>query len=321
MGCVSSTFLNSDDEFSKLRGSTTFGHHIVSLTSTTYGLLTLEPPPTPAAPPPENPSPTTAPTPPRITLASLFPSEGTKNESSPEVINSWDLMADLDSTPEQKFGFSPIFQEPNKENSNPNFAKISKCFDDVQDSGFSRKMVNGVVECRFDDFEKICPPNGEDKVVIYTTSLRGVRKTFEGCNVVRSAMEGFGVSICERDMSMDRGFRDELKELLKGRESSELLPPRVFVKGRYIGGVEEVVRMFEDGELGELLKGLPRLKAGFVCDGCGGARFLPCFTCNGSCKVAVIVEDDDGISGEGRTDVVRCSNCNENGLVQCPICC
>ncbi|KAI7978914.1 Uncharacterized protein LOK49_Contig642G00001 [Camellia lanceoleosa] len=93
------------------------------------------------------------------------------------------------------------------------------------------------------------------------------------------AMEGLGVLVYERDISMDRGFREELTELMKGKESSssQLVPPRVFVKERYVGGVEEVMRIVEDGCLGELLEGLPKLKVGFVCEGCGGVRFLPCF--------------------------------------------
>jgi glutaredoxin domain-containing cysteine-rich protein 1 len=42
--------------------------------------------------------------------------------------------------------------------------------------------------------------------------------------------------------------------------------------------------------------------------GCGGARFVPCWECGGSCKVVV---------GDG---VERCGKCNENGLIMCPIC-
>lgn len=163
-----------------------------------------------------------------------------------------------------------------------------------------------------DRFELICPPNGENKVVIYTTTLRGVRKTFDECNAVRSAIEGVGVLVHERDMSMDRGFRDELRELMKGREMNALIPPRVFVKGRYVGGFEEVMKMVEDELLGELVKGLGRAREGYVCEGCGGARFRPCFRCNGSCKTAAEVD--------GKQGKVRCSDCNENGLMRCPIC-
>lgn len=167
----------------------------------------------------------------------------------------------------------------------------------------------------------LCPPNGEDKIVVYTTTLPGIRKTFEACNSVRSAISGLGFQICERDISMDRRFKDELRQLMKGKESLEpMIPPRVFVKGRYLGGVEEVLKMLEEGVLSDLLREMPKLKSRNLCEGCGGVRFLPCFQCNGSCKVVVEEEDDKG-EVEGRAMVVvRCSDCNENGLIICPIC-
>ena len=152
-------------------------------------------------------------------------------------------------------------------------------------------------------------------MVIYTTSLRGVRKTFEACNAVRAAIEGLGVILYERDVSMDSGFKEELRDLLKGKEREELVPPRVFVKGRYIGGAEELLKIVEDGLLGELLRGLPRKIVGAVCEGCGNMKFLPCFHCNGSCK---IVKEEVG-EQEGAL-VIRCTHCNENGLMLCPIC-
>ena len=154
-------------------------------------------------------------------------------------------------------------------------------------------------------------------MVIYTTTLRGIRKTFEDCNAVRSAIESYEVAICERDISMDRGFKEELRELMKGKEKesrNQTTPPRVFIKGRYIGGAEEVMRMVDEGWFGDLLKGLPKKRAGEVCDGCGDVKFLPCFQCNGSCKMIVVVKEGR------RTVVMRCTECNENGLVHCPIC-
>lgn len=60
----------------------------------------------------------------------------------------------------------------------------------------------------------------------------------------------------------------------------------------------------------ELLAGIPTAMAGRVCDGCGGVSFVPCMEFSGSCK---LVNDDNM--------VVRCPDCNENGLIQCPICC
>ncbi|MBA0735330.1 hypothetical protein Gogos_019188, partial [Gossypium gossypioides] len=158
----------------------------------------------------------------------------------------------------------------------------------------------------------ICPPNGENRVVIYTTTLRGIRKTFEDCNAVRSAIESYGVVICERDISMDRGFKEELRELMKA--TNQTTPPQVFIKGRYIGGAEQVMKIVDEGWFGDLMNGLPKKKAGEVCDGCGDVKFLPCFRCNGSCKMAAAAEEGR------RTVVVRCTDCNENGLVLCPLC-
>ncbi|KAI3453305.1 hypothetical protein Pfo_009968 [Paulownia fortunei] len=333
MGCVSSTLLNQDEEFTQIGGSATFSHHIVSLTSTTYGLLTLDPPP------PSDSYPTTPP--PRITLGSLFPSPLSEPRSlryQPlESINSWDLMSGLEADHIPSFRFSPspfvpttLSNRPvnkkavtwpgNEENFNPNVSVIQSS-SEVNVLRKSSKDLSCGGDL-LDGLQMICPPNGENKVVIYTTTLRGVRKTFEDCNAVRSAIEGLGFSVCERDISMDRGFRDELRELMKGKGSHELIPPRVFVKGRYIGGVEEVMTVAEEGCLGELLQGLPRVREGYVCEGCGGVRFLPCFTCNGSCKMVVVVKEDIEVGGKQgkRTVIVRCSKCNENGLVLCPIC-
>ncbi|CAD5178603.1 unnamed protein product [Musa acuminata subsp. burmannicoides] len=154
-------------------------------------------------------------------------------------------------------------------------------------------------------FEEKCPPGGEDTVVLYTTTLRGIRKTFEDCNTVRSLIESYGGHIVERDISMDSGYREELR-LLMGRK--EVKVPIVFVKGRCVGGAEEIVRLEEEDELGLLLEGLPR--ATKWCEGCGGLRFVMCMDCNGSCKVL-----------DSEKKKVKCEGCNENGLIHCPICC
>lgn len=125
--------------------------------------------------------------------------------------------------------------------------------------------------------------------------------------------------MCERDVSMDRGFKEELRVLMEGKGREALVPPRVFVKGRYIGGAEEMLSIAEEGLLGEILEGLPKRRSGHVCEGCGDVRFLPCFRCNGSCKMVMTVKQEV-VQKQGTTVVVRCSDCNENGLVLCPIC-
>ncbi|CAJ1885418.1 unnamed protein product [Sphenostylis stenocarpa] len=155
-------------------------------------------------------------------------------------------------------------------------------------------------------FEEKCPPKGENCVVIYTTTLRGIRKTFEDCNKVRSIVESYCVHVIERDVSMDSGFKEELRKLMG---TKQVKVPIVFVKGRLVGGAEEVVKLEEEGKLGVLFQGIPPKTLG-ECEGCGGMRFVMCEKCNGSCKVL----DEDCKKN------VRCGQCNENGLVQCPLC-
>lgn len=154
-------------------------------------------------------------------------------------------------------------------------------------------------------FEMKCPPGGENSVVIYTTTLRGIRKTFEDCNKVRSIFESYCVHVLERDVSMHSGFKEELKKLMG---SKEVKVPLVFVKGRFIGGADEVVKLEEEEKLGVLFEGIPRALGG--CEGCGCVRFVMCMECNGSCKVL----------DEENKKTVRCGQCNENGIIQCPIC-
>nr|GLL40969.1 hypothetical protein DM860_004296 [Ipomoea trifida] len=151
-------------------------------------------------------------------------------------------------------------------------------------------------------------PGTEDRVVIYFTSLRGIRRTFEDCYTVRMILKSFRVHVDERDISMDSAYKKELQSILG---SKNVTLPQVFIKGNYIGGAEVIKQMNEVGELSRLLRGLPIRPPGFVCQGCGDARFIPCSNCNGSRKL--FDEDEEQLR--------RCPDCNENGLVRCPLCC
>ncbi|RZC60783.1 hypothetical protein C5167_022530 [Papaver somniferum] len=163
------------------------------------------------------------------------------------------------------------------------------------------------------------PPFGHDKVVIYFTSLRGVRTTYEDCCYVRMILKGSGFRIDERDVLMHKEFREELIELLGDECNGKL--PKVFVKGMYLGDAEVVRQMHEDGKLQNILEGCEVGEEG-VCEMCGDVRFIPCESCSGSCKIYCEEEDDDGgieIGGNGVFQ--RCPYCNENGIVRCPVCC
>ncbi|WOH14990.1 hypothetical protein DCAR_0934520 [Daucus carota subsp. sativus] len=160
------------------------------------------------------------------------------------------------------------------------------------------------------DYPELCPPGGADLVVVYTTSLGGVRRTYEDCYKVRSILELHRVVFDERDVSLHGDFLSELKELVG--EGAGV--PRLFVKGRYIGGVDEVVNLNETGKLRRIWNwvGVERGSGRQGCEGCGGARFVPCLDCGGSCRVVVVVE--------GKTQKQKCPECNENGLMHCPAC-
>ncbi|EEF47959.1 electron transporter, putative [Ricinus communis] len=155
-------------------------------------------------------------------------------------------------------------------------------------------------------FEEKCPPGGSDSVILYTTTLRGVRKTFEDCNSIRFLLESFRVIFYERDVSMHTEYKEELWRVLEGK----ILPPRLFIKGRHIGGAEEVLRLHEQGKFRQLFQGIPADGSIGRCEGCAGFRFVLCFHCNGSHRVV----EDDGLSR-------NCQDCNENGLIICPLCC
>ncbi|CAN4121347.1 unnamed protein product [Withania somnifera] len=137
----------------------------------------------------------------------------------------------------------------------------------VSATPISRKARNSQeAETMLELFEKKCPPGGENAVVIYTTTLRGIRKTFEDCNTARAILESNDTRVFERDISMHSGYKEELRGLMGKKE---VKVPLVFVKGRLIGGADEMLKLEEEGKLGILLDGIPRAAA--ACDGCAGS--------------------------------------------------
>ncbi|RWW79161.1 hypothetical protein BHE74_00012558, partial [Ensete ventricosum] len=147
------------------------------------------------------------------------------------------------------------------------------------------------------------------KVILYSTSLRGVRRTFADCCATRAILRGFHVAVDERDVSMDVSYRCELLRLL-GKDKPFSLP-QVFIGNRWLGGADELRQLHDAGELGRMLEGVVAQDPAFVCGGCGGVRFLLCSTCHGSRKA--FVEEEGSMRS--------CDACNENGLIRCPHCC
>ncbi|KAI5003378.1 hypothetical protein ZWY2020_030538 [Hordeum vulgare] len=163
------------------------------------------------------------------------------------------------------------------------------------------------------------PPTPRKAVVVYFTSIRGVRKTFADGAAVRAILCSYHVRVDERDVSMHAAFKDELGDLV-GLAGHVL--PRVFVFGDGeqqldLGGADEVSALHESGELAHALAGCETVAAHLPpCAGCGDLRFLPCGTCSGSGK---LFAGDEG--GCLAAMFEECTHCNENGLIRCPVCC
>ncbi|ONK81710.1 uncharacterized protein A4U43_C01F32090 [Asparagus officinalis] len=386
MGCISSKFLAASDLDRKISA-----HHVVSLTSTTYGALNLDhKQEEEKAPPPKEEvekqictTKVTKISPSPLPSALLFTPQSKKRvaaEEPSEIIDTWELMKDLSDeipiwSPAMRPAKSQATDSPkkqrrrllSKENNsprdfsprqtpNPNRVlrpfsssanrqpsklvidvkspkvlekdwgnagsrrSLSPLFDPELVASFEKELKKEGEQIKktvpkkpnsssllLEKFEEKCPPSGGNALILYSTTLRGIRKTFEDCNVVRNLIEGYDVRIIERDISMDSGFREELRVLM-GKE--EARPPLLFVKGRLIGGAEEVLKLEEEGNLGTLLEGIDKKEVS-GCGFCGGMRFVMCRECNGSCKVL----------DEEEKKMVKCEECNENGLIHCPLCC
>lgn len=126
------------------------------------------------------------------------------------------------------------------------------------------------------------------RVVVYMTSFPLSNSVFEACKTVRLILMKLGVMVEEFDMLMDSSFIIELQRIM---QNDRLLLPRVFIGGRYVGGVNEVMRMNESGQLKKFVEGLPETEPG-VCEDCGGYKFVLC----------------------NSTEFRTCTTCSENDL-------
>lgn len=227
-------------------------------------------------------------------------------KGSPNEVKCDSLKVDSVVVSTRRRSLSPLFDPQLVEAFEKELSEEEQIKKMVSATPISRKGRNSQeAETMLELFAKKCPPGGENAVVIYTTTLRGIRKTFEDCNTARAILESNDTRVSERDISMHSRYKEELRELIGKKE---VKVPLVFVKGRLIGGADEMLKLEEEGKLGILLDGIPRAAA--VCDGCAGIRFVMCMDCNGSRKL---------LAKDGKSSV-KCGECNENGLIQCPIC-
>ncbi|CAN1165166.1 Uncharacterized protein At5g39865 [Linum perenne] len=147
-------------------------------------------------------------------------------------------------------------------------------------------------------------------IVLYFTSLRVVRRTFEDCRTVRSILRGFRVPIDERDLSMDGKYLGEVQDIVGS--SGKVTLPLVLIGGKCFVGADVIRELHESGELKKMIGGLPEsavVATSNECEVCGGLRFVMCEECSGSHK---IYSEKQGFRS--------CNSCNVNGLVRCPDC-
>uniref|UniRef100_A0A804IJG3 Glutaredoxin domain-containing protein n=1 Tax=Musa acuminata subsp. malaccensis TaxID=214687 RepID=A0A804IJG3_MUSAM len=254
----------------------------------------------------------------------LSPEDSIVSDFDPEILSSFRKALD-ELSPQHQFCSIDRPAEPAKESADgredPKSISIVRArIDEFQQKIDARKTSSKPDPAKVAPTYK-CPPGGQGKVVLYLTSLRGIRKTYEDCWAVGMILKGYGVRVDERDVSLHAGFKDELIDILGPGYGGKGLP-RVFADGNYLGGAEEVRHLHELGRLSKLLdccETTPSMGKGggggdAACEGCGGVRFVPCEICSGSCKV--YVEEEEELGG-----FHRCPECNENGLVRCRLCC
>ncbi|XP_031159299.1 glutaredoxin domain-containing cysteine-rich protein 1 [Sander lucioperca] len=151
------------------------------------------------------------------------------------------------------------------------------------------------------------------RIVIYTTSFRVVRTTFERCELVRKIFQNHRVKFVERNIALDIEYGKELEERCKRVGEPPSLPV-VFIDGHYLGGAEKILGMNESGELQDLLTKIERVQQPQTCQTCGGFAFIPCPMCHGS-KMSVFRN-----CFTDSFKALKCTSCNENGLQPCVSC-
>ncbi|XP_060936281.1 glutaredoxin domain-containing cysteine-rich protein 1 [Limanda limanda] len=151
------------------------------------------------------------------------------------------------------------------------------------------------------------------RIVIYTTSFRVVRTTFERCELVRKIFQNHRVRFVEKNIALNSEYGKDLEERCKRVGEPPSLPV-VFIDGHYLGGAEKILGMNESGEFQDLMIKIERVQHPQTCQSCGGFAFIPCPTCHGS-KMSIFRN-----CFTDSFKALKCTSCNENGLQPCESC-
>ncbi|VDD93434.1 unnamed protein product [Enterobius vermicularis] len=144
----------------------------------------------------------------------------------------------------------------------------------------------------------------EGKIVVYMTSCGVVHSTWERCHAAVVLLQNLNIKVELRDLNLDTNLVDELIDRL---QLGELLPfqedrnfvydnlPLIYVNGFYFG-VKILYSFFSFGRRN--------------CETCDGIGYTLCPDCRGSKRSKHTFHDL----------ILRCANCDENGIVLCKQC-
>lgn len=149
-------------------------------------------------------------------------------------------------------------------------------------------------------------------IVVYTTSLEAIRKTRDDCTQMLKMFDLLNLKVRVKDVHLEPKFGKELEE--RARMPAEAQLPRLYINAVHIGGLDEVVRMNDNGDLKRATVGFPE-RSNAHCTDCNGFGFVLCTWCQGSMK-----SRSHTFNADPRKNALRCTVCNENGLIQCTKC-
>lgn len=166
--------------------------------------------------------------------------------------------------------------------------------------------------CREERHENSNKPYREksnNKIILYTTSLGYIRKTKSECLQAKKIFRCLMLKTEERDI-FDPQHRQEFVKLFKG-----LSPPQVVIQNKHIGGMRELERIVETGEIIPLTQGIEKVvNFMYPCKNCAGHGYINCRVCIGSCRSKTI-----RIGPSRELSNLKCTYCND-GLVRCELC-
>eukprot|EP00039_Didymoeca_costata_P001939 m.56401 g.56401 ORF g.56401 m.56401 type:complete len:570 (-) comp11037_c0_seq2:84-1793(-) len=150
----------------------------------------------------------------------------------------------------------------------------------------------------------------DNKIVIYISSLEAIRTTRDNCARLLQIFEILNVKIQVKDIHLDPLFAKELTQ----RVDEAVVVPQVFINAVHIGGLDDVIRMNDAGDLQRAIADF-ETRSNTTCGDCGGIGYVPCSWCQGSRK-----SRSHQFNSDPRKNALKCTVCNENGLQRCRKC-